>query len=141
VKNINLQILADLQVLVPSEYKKCFLVCCLSVCRYVHWYVRMHVCMYRSRCTSLGPERLDGFYSVFKSLSVISRCPMNTNILAPKTGYLQIIPKTQNGDFHQVLVICGDHLPTYNCTCGTFRNITVRVIGAQMRNVQSSPVQ
>jgi hypothetical protein len=38
-------------------------------------------------CVLLAPEWLDGFYlySVFKSLSAIRRCPMNSKILVPKT--------------------------------------------------------
>jgi hypothetical protein len=44
---------------------------------------------------------------------------VNRNILAPKTGALQMCPKKQNGDFlengsndfEHILVSYGDHLP------------------------------
>jgi hypothetical protein len=51
--------------------------------------------------TSLAPERTDAFYSysVFKRLSVIVWCPMYMNIIAPKTGALQMGSKTLNDDF------------------------------------------
>jgi hypothetical protein len=52
-----------------------------SVCLSVYMNLGMDV-------PSLVFERLDGFcsYSVVKSLSIIGRCPMNTNIRAPKLG-------------------------------------------------------
>jgi hypothetical protein len=52
-------------------------------------------------CVSLKPERLDGFdsYSAFKNSSVVSIFAVNTNILAPKLGALEVDPTIQNGDF------------------------------------------
>jgi hypothetical protein len=48
-------------------------------------------------CAFLLPERLDGFYSysVFKTLPVIGRFPINMNIPVTKIGAL----KTQNSYF------------------------------------------
>jgi hypothetical protein len=61
---------------------------CLSVCLSVRMY------------SSLEPERLDGFYSYseFESLSIICRCQVNMNILAPKMGAL-ILPPPQMVNF------------------------------------------
>jgi hypothetical protein len=49
-----------------------------------------HVCMYVCMRTSLAPQRLDEFYSylVFKSLYLIGRFSLNTNILTPKVWAL-----------------------------------------------------
>jgi hypothetical protein len=43
---------------------------------------------------SLAPYCFDGFYSysVFKTLSVIGRSPMNMNVSAPKIRSLQVSP-------------------------------------------------
>jgi hypothetical protein len=73
---IGLELLTDLHVSSPAEYEKVLLECRLSV--------SICVCMDGSICTSLTPERLNGF----KSLSVVDRCSVNRNILAPKTGFL-----------------------------------------------------
>jgi hypothetical protein len=57
---------------------------------------RMYVCMYVCNlwmCAPLAPKLL------FKSCSIIGRCPVNLNIRARKIGALQMGPKTQNGDF------------------------------------------
>jgi hypothetical protein len=55
--------------------------------------------MYACMCALLAPHRLDGFnyYSAFKSVSVISLCPMNMEIKA-----LQMGSKTQNGDILEI---------------------------------------
>jgi hypothetical protein len=52
-------------------------------------------------CASLGPERMDEFYSnlALMSLSDIGRFLVNMNILALKIRALQMGPKTHNGDF------------------------------------------
>jgi hypothetical protein len=78
--------------------------------------------MYTSICTSLAPEWLDEFYSYseFNSLSAIGPCPVNMNVLASKTGALQIGVKKQNGDslenvsndIDHILMTYGNHLPT-----------------------------
>jgi hypothetical protein len=49
------------------------------------------------------PEVWGGFYSysVFDDFSIIGRCLVNMNILAPKIGALQMGPKVQNGDSHE----------------------------------------
>jgi hypothetical protein len=55
-------------------------------------YVYMYFCM----CNFLALEGLDGFYlySVFKSVFILSRFPVNLNIPGPKTETLQLCPKT-----------------------------------------------
>jgi hypothetical protein len=73
-------------------------------------------------CASLKPERLDRFhsYSVFKNLSVISWCLVNTNIVAPKTGallsgpetYYFYFPENSCNDFEYTSIIYGDGGPT-----------------------------
>jgi hypothetical protein len=57
-------------------------------------------------CASLKDERLEGFgsYSAVKTLSVISIYEVNTNILAPELGALEIEPTIQNDDFFQKLL-------------------------------------
>jgi hypothetical protein len=55
-------------------------------------------------CASLALERFGRFYlySVFTSLSIISRCFVNINISAPKTGVIQTAQKKEkkrNGNF------------------------------------------
>jgi hypothetical protein len=44
------------------------------------------ISLYICTCPSLVPERLDGLYSysVFKTSSVMCRCPVNVNIVAPE---------------------------------------------------------
>jgi hypothetical protein len=51
-------------------------------------------------CSSLAPERLDGFYlySGFMSLSVLGHSPVNVNIPATRIGALKMGPKTHDGD-------------------------------------------
>jgi hypothetical protein len=46
---------------------------------------------------SLERERLDG--SAFQSVPVIGQCPMNRNILDPKTGAVYRTPERKNGDY------------------------------------------
>jgi hypothetical protein len=68
-------------------------------------------------CASLRPERLDGFYShwVFKTLSLISWCLVNTNVVAPKIGALLSGPETHYfyfcegiyNDFDYISIIYG----------------------------------
>jgi hypothetical protein len=70
VKGLDVEIFTDLHVLSPPEYERLFLECQL--------YVRT--------CASAAPERLDGLhsYSMFFSLSITGRCPLNMNSLANK---------------------------------------------------------
>jgi hypothetical protein len=51
--------------------------------------------MYGWMWASLPPEWLDEFYSysVFMRLSIMGRCPVNTNILAPKQCPFTAVPK------------------------------------------------
>jgi hypothetical protein len=73
-------------------------------------------------CASLRPELLDGFYShsVFKSLSVIGWCLVNTNIVAPKTGALLSGPETHYfyypensyNNFDYISIVYRDRDPT-----------------------------
>jgi hypothetical protein len=46
-------------------------------------------------CSSLAPERINGFYSdsVFNNLFTIGRCLINMNILAIKIGALEWGPE------------------------------------------------
>jgi hypothetical protein len=80
------KILMNLRVVSSPEYEKVALVCHLSV--------SICVCM----CALLAFEWLDGFYSysVFKSLSAICQCPMNSKILVPKTEALEMVPPKKN---------------------------------------------
>jgi hypothetical protein len=82
VRNTCLKILVDLCVVSSPEYEKVALVCRLSV--------SICICM----CALLAPEWLDGFYSysVFKGLSALCQCPMNSKILVPKTEALVLVP-------------------------------------------------
>jgi hypothetical protein len=71
-------------------------------------------------CASLAPELLDGFYScsVFKSLSILGRCPVNLNIPYPKQAISRWAP-AKNRDFIEnrlndsdsISVVHGDHIP------------------------------
>jgi hypothetical protein len=70
-------------------------------------------------CALLVSEQFSGFsYSVCKVLFILHQCPVNLNMPAPKTGALQISPKTQNGSFLENfcnsfdynLVIYGEHV-------------------------------
>jgi hypothetical protein len=73
---IGLQILTDLHVSSPSEYKSGF--------RYV-------VCIYM--CTSQVPQWLDWFiHLILKSLSIIGQCLVHMNISARKIGALHMGP-------------------------------------------------
>jgi hypothetical protein len=86
------RILTDLYFLSPLEYAKVsFFFCMPSLCV-------CNVSPYVWVCASLASERLEGFYSysLFKSLSIVGRYPMNINILAPKIGVIQVGPETQN---------------------------------------------
>jgi hypothetical protein len=52
-------------------------------------------------CASLTSELPDEFcsYSVSKIVSVIGQYPVDMNVIAPKTGSLQMNPWRQNIDF------------------------------------------
>jgi hypothetical protein len=76
----------------------------------------MYVWMDGWMCTSVDPERLDGFYSysVFESLSIIGRCLLNMNILVPKIRALKMGLEKQDSDFFNnridpctTFLICG----------------------------------
>jgi hypothetical protein len=56
---------------------------------------------YTWMCPSLAPEPFDEFYSnsVFKSLSIIDRCPLNMNIVASRTWDRSDKPPKQSEDF------------------------------------------
>lgn len=49
---------------------------------------------------SLAPKRFHRFHShsVPKTLPIVDRCPVKTNTADPKTGALQMSPKTRNED-------------------------------------------
>jgi hypothetical protein len=84
---MNLEILTGLNVFKRTEFEKA-----------ASWYaVCLHVCMN----VSLAPERLNGFYSysIFESLSIISRCSVNMDIPSLKILALQMGIKTQNYGF------------------------------------------
>jgi hypothetical protein len=69
---------------------------------------------------------MGGFYSylLFKSSSILCRCPVGMNILDPLTA----APKTQNydflkngsDDFDRLSIIYGNYLHKYICIAGTF---------------------
>jgi hypothetical protein len=52
-------------------------------------------------CALRTSQRLNGFYSylVLKTLSLVGRCSVNTNILASKIGVLHMSLKTKKGHF------------------------------------------
>jgi hypothetical protein len=56
--------------------------------------------------TSLGPERLNGFYlySVFMSLSILDWLSVNMKIPAPKAGTLQRGPRNKMTIFPKTAV-------------------------------------
>jgi hypothetical protein len=105
----------------------------------------LSVCLYLRKGASLVPERLDGFCSdfIFKSSSIIGRCPMNLNIPAPKIKALQAHPRTQNGcflengsnEYYYISLIWGNHIPKWNRIAGISRKITASVLGAKRRNI------
>jgi hypothetical protein len=101
-----------------------------SVCLHLVWI-----------CAALVSERLDKFYwySICNSSSVIYRCTVNMNILAPKTKVLKMgPPKKSNGDFLETAMMVlnyGDHFPKYNCIGCVSRKTSVRALGAQTWNV------
>jgi hypothetical protein len=82
------EIFADLHVFGLSDYEKLVLLCRVSVC------MRGYVCVYSYMCRSLAAGLLSSFwsYSVFKTKSILERCPVNMNSLDPSG-----VPKSQNG--------------------------------------------
>jgi hypothetical protein len=78
-EKVDLEMLTNLQILSTPEYDVVHfaIVSCLSVCLYVYAYTAGMYAL-------LSPKRFDGFYlySVYKSLSIVARCPLNMNILA-----------------------------------------------------------
>jgi hypothetical protein len=86
---IDLENLTDLHVMITVDYKNVF---------FGIPFVFEYVCM----CALLAPERLDEFhlYAVFKSLSTLSWCPVNMNILSPEIRVIQINPHLKNQDCH-----------------------------------------
>jgi hypothetical protein len=76
VDRIDPELLTDVQVSGPLEDQR------------VAFRMPFSACV----CPSLVPEWLDGLhsYSAFKGLSIINGRPLNENILAPKTGTLQV---------------------------------------------------
>jgi hypothetical protein len=108
----------------------------------------MYVCMQVRISASLAAEKFHGFhsYSIFESLTIIGRCPVNINILAPKAGPLHWSPQTQKWDFlkkdinnfDELSVIYGDCLPQWNYKGGgNFSRITVRPLATQTRTGES----
>jgi hypothetical protein len=104
--------LRDLQVVShPLNMKKWFWgyrlslsICvymCMSVCTYVS---TVFLCMMYAW---VAHERLNGLYSyqVLQNVSIISRCLVNMDIIAPKIWILQLVPKKQSENF---LESCAD---------------------------------
>jgi hypothetical protein len=123
VDRIDLKILTD----VLMKTKEWFLKCpSLSACMWL----------------SLVLEWLDGLHScsIFNSLSSINRCSLNENILAPKTGTLQVSPKQKvlillkvnPTCFYYISVIYGDHHSKWK---SIYSKISVRALGDQMPSV------
>jgi hypothetical protein len=91
-------------------------------------------------CALLALERLDRFCSnsIFESLFIIGRYPMNINILAPEIVAIQMAPnsgtafflKSGSNDLDCISAANGDHLRKQNCISGILRKVTVRAWGA-----------
>jgi hypothetical protein len=69
-------------------------------------------------------------YSVFKSLSIIGRCPVNTNIPIKKIITLQMGPRIQNGNSvknscnnsYKISAVYRDHFCKQDSVGGVNRN-------------------
>jgi hypothetical protein len=78
------------------------LYCTVLYCMYaLHMYLRTYVCMW----PSLASERSNRLYSrsIFKSLPITGRSPVNMNILASKIKVFQIGPKNKMANYSKMV--------------------------------------